>query len=371
MSFASLESQTARKRRFGPWSWACWTGARSSNSPWDGTLLSLYTLAADAFGNATVTIKAKDSGGTANGGQDESASQTFTITVNAVNDEPEATDDDAGTTPEDTPLTIQTADLLTNDSSGPPNESGQTLTVTAVSNGQNGQPVLNNDNTVIFTPAQDFNGDASFDYTVCDDGGTANGGQNCFQGTATVKVTVSQVNDAPSFTKGADQTVDAAAGAQTVNGWATAISAGPADENGQTVEFIVTNDNNALFSTQPSVAPDGTLSYTPAADASGKATVTVKLKDSGGTANGGQDTSAGQTFTITVSADNRVPVISSVTNNGPVNEGSPATIKVTANDADSDTLSTSSTATMTTPSRSVRSPPTMPSAPSTTREHTR
>ena len=38
------------------------------------------------------------------------------------------------------------------------------------------------------------------------------------------------VNDAPSFTKGADQTVPEDAGPQTVEGWATNIKAGPEDE---------------------------------------------------------------------------------------------------------------------------------------------
>ena len=37
-------------------------------------------------------------------------------------------------------------------------------------------------------------------------------------------IAVAVVNDAPSFTKGADQTVLEDAGAQTVPGWATAIS---------------------------------------------------------------------------------------------------------------------------------------------------
>ena len=56
------------------------------------------------------------------------------------------------------------------------------------------------------------------------------------------------VNDAPSFTKGADQTVLENAGAQTVNPWATAISPGPADEAGQTLTFKITgNTNAALF----------------------------------------------------------------------------------------------------------------------------
>ena len=75
------------------------------------------------------------------------------------------------------------------------------------------------------------------------------------------------------------------------------------DESGQTVQFLVSNDNAALFSVAPSIAANGTLTYTAAANANGVATVSVRLQDSGGTANGGQDTSAVQTFTITVTAE--------------------------------------------------------------------
>ena len=53
------------------------------------------------------------------------------------------------------------------------------------------------------------------------------------------------VNDAPSFTVGPDQTVDEDAGPQSVDPWATAISAGPADEAAQTLTFNVTGNTNA------------------------------------------------------------------------------------------------------------------------------
>ena len=108
------------------------------------------------------------------------------------------------------------------------------------------------------------------------------------------------VNVAPSFVKGADQSVTADAGAQSMAGWATAISAGPAGEAGQVVNFLVTNTNNGLFSEQPTVLPDGTLKFTPVPGATGTATVSVKLRDSGGSVGGGEDTSAPQTFAITV-----------------------------------------------------------------------
>ncbi len=47
------------------------------------------------------------------------------------------------------------------------------------------------------------------------------------------------------------------------------------------------------------------LSFTPAADANGQALVSVFLRDDGGTANGGDDTSPTRTFTITVDAGQR------------------------------------------------------------------
>ena len=113
---------------------------------------------------------------------------------------------------------------------------------------------------------------------------------------------MNSVNDVPSFTKGADQTIDEDDGAQTVNTWATAISKGPANESAQALTFSISNDNNALFSAQPTVDLAGNLTYTPVADANGTATVTLSLSDNGGTANGGVDTSADQSFNITVTA---------------------------------------------------------------------
>ena len=66
------------------------------------------------------------------------------------------------------------------------------------------------------------------------------------------------------------------------------------------VDFIVTNNNNGLFSVQPAVSASGTLTYTGATGMDGVATVSVRIHDNGGTASGGVDTSAIQTFTITV-----------------------------------------------------------------------
>ncbi len=114
-------------------------------------------------------------------------------------------------------------------------------------------------------------------------------------------VTVNPVNDVPVFVAGPNQTVDENSGVQSVTNWATAISAGAPDESGQTLSFNVGTSNDDLFSTLPAVDPaTGTLTFTPAVDSFGSATVTISLSDDGGTDNGGSDTSAEQTFTITV-----------------------------------------------------------------------
>jgi VCBS repeat-containing protein len=98
---------------------------------------------------------------------------TVTITINGVNDPPVAVSD-SGTTPEDTPITI---DVLDNDS----DIDGGTLMIDSVTNGTNGS-VTNHGSDVTYTPDLDFDGTDSFTYTISD----GNGGTD----TATVTVTV-------------------------------------------------------------------------------------------------------------------------------------------------------------------------------------
>jgi len=125
----------------------------------------------------------------------------------------------------------------------------------------------------------------------------------------TFSVTVNSVNDAPSYVIGPNQVVDEDALPQVVNPWATSISAGPANEAGQVLTFLVTgNSNPALFAAGPSISPTGVLSYTLNPNANGVATITIVLMDNGGTLNGGIDSSIAQSFTITVNAINDAPV---------------------------------------------------------------
>ena len=122
------------------------------------------------------------------------------------------------------------------------------------------------------------------------------------------------------------------------------ISAFPVDssssENSQTVAFNVSNNNNALFSVQPAISANGTLTYTPAPGASGSATVTVTAMDNGGTScPGSDDTSDPVTFTITVPSVCTPPVANADSAATPA--GTAVTIAVLANDTGSAPLSVS------------------------------
>jgi len=206
--------------------------------------------------------------------------------------------DDTPTTNEDTPVVI---DVLDNDSNVP---IAGIFTTTQPTNGavvidSNGTPNDPSDDVVSYTPNADYNGADSFEYTICD------ASNNC--DTGVVNVTVVAVNDMPSFSVGSDVNVDANSGAYS-NTWATVISKGPANENTQNLTFTVSNDNNSLFSVQPSINAAGNLTFTAASSQFGEAIVSVYLKDDGGTVNGGVDQSATVDFKIIVT-DNVAPIL--------------------------------------------------------------
>ena len=113
------------------------------------------------------------------------------------------------------------------------------MSVSSFTQPANGAVSENADGTLKYTPNADYNGADFFTYSATDGTEESN--------TAIVSIPVDPVNDAPSFTKGADQTVKEDAGPQSVSDWATDISAGPSDESGQQVSFDLTNDNNSLF----------------------------------------------------------------------------------------------------------------------------
>lgn len=262
-----------------------------------------YTSANDASGLATVNVTLSDDG--AGPGVNTSAPQTFTINVVSINDPPVFTKGPDQSINEDAGLQT-VAGWATGIDDGNTEVQVLTFNVTAVNTALfTVQPAIGATGTLTYTPAANANGTTVVNVTLSDDGLSTPPPNDNTSAQQTFNITINAINDAPVFTKGVDQTIIENAGAQTINNWATAIGDGD-PELTQAVTFNVTNDNNALFSVQPSISPVGNLTYTPATNSSGSATVSVTLSDDG--AGPGVNTSPPQTFVIDVTPINNVPV---------------------------------------------------------------
>ncbi|HUR94057.1 MAG TPA: Ig-like domain repeat protein [Gemmatimonadales bacterium] len=219
------------------------------------------------------------------------ASDTENHQVVAANVGPVANDDSYSVLEDGTLSVNPSSDVLENDTDS--DNGPQPLSAAKVTDPAHGTVSLAGNGTFTYTPDPDFSGTDSFTYSASD---------GALSSTATVTITVTPVNDAPSFTKGSDQNVSPLALTQTIVGWASAINPGP-NESGQAVTFEVSTDDDSQFfgGTPPQISSLGTLVYTPNPLSLGATvTVTVRARDNGGTANGGADASANQTFTITL-----------------------------------------------------------------------
>lgn len=250
-----------------------------------GTGRLTFTPTANANGQTTVTVIARDDGGLAGFDtssvepDDTSDPKTFTLTITAVDDPPAAVDD-AFTILEDADV-----DLFVIGNDG--HVDGTPFSLTAATDGLKGHTAVIAGGDVAYAPDADANGADAFTYTLTDlDGDTD---------TATVNVTIAPVNDPPSFTPGPDVTVAEDSGGRTIVGWATAIKVGPPDEAAkQTPTFtVIGNTSPALFAVQPVLAANGTLTFTPEIDAHGSSAVTFQLSD------GSLSVDATRTITVT------------------------------------------------------------------------
>jgi hypothetical protein len=151
-------------------------------------------------------------------------------------------------------------------------------------------PAIDASGNLTYTPAADANGTSTFDVVVKDSGGILDNGVDT-SAVTNFTITVNPVNDKPSFTNLGNQILTSWKNtAQTVTSWANTINLGPANEATQAVNNYRVNitSGSGLFTTGPTVANDGTLTYTPKGQP-GTATVEVQLQDNGGIENGGVD----------------------------------------------------------------------------------
>ncbi|MDF5051336.1 tandem-95 repeat protein [Vibrio parahaemolyticus] len=225
-----------------------------------------------------------------------SESTTVEVNVTPVNDAPVAKDDIA-TTQEDTAVTI---DVLPNDT----DVDGDKLSIESVSVPKEQGTVEVVDGKLVFTPAENFNGDAEITYTVTD---------GALTDQATVKVTVNAVNDTPVVESNiADQTLAEDFTPYTID-LNTAFS--DVDNVDGELTFSVSGNSNIQVA-----IVNGIATITPTADWNGSKALTFTATDPSGE-------SVSQTVNFTVA-----PVADIVADKAKVVEDTPTIIKVLGND---------------------------------------
>jgi len=148
-----------------------------------GATSATLVLGQDQVG-AVITVEARYTDGE---GNNEVVESDPTTAVVGVNDNPVAVADTVDAT-EDVDVTFDATALLENDS----DPDDDPLSISSVSAVTGGSVVLDGGD-VVFSPAEDFNGEASFTYIASD----GNGG---FSEAATVTVNVAPSNDGPTGT---------------------------------------------------------------------------------------------------------------------------------------------------------------------------
>jgi len=176
-------------------------------------------------------------------------------------------------TNEDTSVII---DVLANDTDA----DGDTLAISEVTATANthGTVSLDAQGNVVFTPEANYNGEASFNYTVSD-------GEGGFD-TATVTLNVESVNDAPTITL-----LNTTASEDTAQ-----VIANISDIDGTIDSSVLSADNGTV-----TIADNGDITYTPDANYYGTDSVTINVTDNDGAI-------SERTFDVTVDAVNDGPI---------------------------------------------------------------
>ncbi len=287
----------------------------------DGTVT--YEPDLNFNGTDSFTYVVQDDGTTAGVDDFLTDEGEVTITVTEVNDAPVAADDSA-TVAEDGSVNLDPRD---GDSTGPANESGQSLTIISVSDPANGTATLEIDGTVTYEPDLNFNGTDSFTYVVQDDGTTA-GVDDFLTDEGEVTITVTEVNDAPVA---ADDSATVAEDGSVNLDPRDGDSTGPANESGQSLTIISVSDPANGTAT---LEIDGTVTYEPDLNFNGTDSFTYVVQDDGTTA-GVDDflTDEGE-VTITVTEVNDAPVVTAGSDQAII-EGGIASVDATFTDVDS------------------------------------
>jgi len=248
----------------------------------DGSAIS-FSATSDWSGSESFTVIASDA--------ELSDSQSFTVTVNAVNDAPVAFDTSAETN-EDQTVTI----FLTGEDAD-----GDNLTYALETNASNGSVDINGA-IATYVPDANYFGSDSFTFTA---------GDGEYSSSANVTITISGLNDAPELVDISDVEFD--------EDGSTDITISANDVDGDDLTFEVIGGNNITASLDGSA-----ISFSAASDWSGSESFTVIASDA--------ELSDSQSFTVTVNAVNDAPVAEEI--NIQVDEDNSIVIQLLGSDID-------------------------------------
>ncbi|MEA5350757.1 tandem-95 repeat protein [Vibrio parahaemolyticus] len=261
-----------------------------------GNEVKLTQAGVDAVNNDELNLKDLTISASVSDGVNPTANDSDSLIVNRVNDASVAKDDIA-TTQEDTAVTI---DVLPNDS----DVDGDKLSIQSASVPEAQGKVEIVDGKLVFTPAENFHGDAEITYTLTD---------GALTDQATVNVTVNAVNDTPVVESNlADQTLAEDFTPYTID-LNTAFS--DVDNVDGELTFSVSGNSNVLVSIE-----NGIATISPTADWNGSETLTFTATDPSGE-------SVSQTVDFTVA-----PVVDIKADSTNVVEDTPTIINVLGND---------------------------------------
>lgn len=255
-----------------------------------------YSPNADFYGNDTIIYNITDG----KGGRD---STTVSVTVNPINDNPIAQNDQLNANEDQTYI----FNALANDSDAD-NDPLSIVSITA----DKGQISVNSDQTLTYVPIENFSGEVSMFYTITD-------GQTF--ASATVNLTVNPVNDLPivineTLTLNEDQSgeIDVLANDSDIDSSNLTLQSASA-ENG-TSEIITSSAQNRAI-----------ISYSPNNNYFGQDTITYTVADEQG------GTTEGQVF-VTIEPQSDIPI--ALNDSANIDEDTQVTIDVLANDSEPD-----------------------------------
>ena len=196
----------------------------------------IYTPDAGFVGTDTITYQISD-----NEGLTDTATITITVSSQPIQTQPPVANDDAGTTPFNSPITV---DVLANDVDADNDINPNSLAI--LTQPTNGSAIVNSQNEVIYTPNTGYTGTDTFTYQIADSENSTD--------TATVTITVDQ-NPAP---EAVDDT--------TITGENDVVTIPILDNDISEVSPL--NTGSVTIVTQPTngsvtVNDDGTVDYTP------------------------------------------------------------------------------------------------------------